>query len=106
MVSPDGSAHEREERTAFGGGLDAVAVEVVADAHVGVQAARILVEVQERAGASVEDATRLLDDARQGAELGQQTVELVECLGARVPHTRKVVAAAYLTRLMIWNIGM
>ena len=65
---------------------DAEALEVVGEAHVGVEARRVLVEVQERSAAPVEHAAAALGEPVDGSQVGQHRLQLVEGVGAGVAH--------------------
>ncbi len=68
------------------GDLDAIEVVTGDIADVREQGALVFVEVQEGAGAAIEDAALLLDQAGQGAELGQQIVQAIQIVGSDVSH--------------------
>jgi len=61
-------------------------LEVVGEPNVRMEACRILVEVEERLGASVEHASRPLDETRHAADLTEQRLELIEGVRPRVSH--------------------
>ena len=66
--------------------LQPLEVRAVGRAHVGEQARRVLVEMQEGAGIPIEDPAALLLEAGDRPDLGQQGLKLVQSGGAGVFH--------------------
>ena len=87
------SSHKRQKPAPLTLGLHPVPSEVLAEAHVCVQASGVLVEVEERPRTLVEDAPRLLDQPRQLPQLRQDVIEVVESVTTGVSHADKVVRA-------------
>src|SRR3712207_9107229 len=63
--------------------------ELVGEPHVGVKAGRVLVEVQERLRAAVEDAALLLDERRDRAKALEHGLQFVERGRRRVAHSAR-----------------
>jgi hypothetical protein len=76
-----------EQRLPFDFRLGSMSLELCASSDVCVDPGWILVEVQERLRLSVEDTTRLLDEAGNQPDLPQQRFETIERIGPGVFHT-------------------
>ena len=98
-----GGADEREEPRSFVGCLDAEALELGAEADVGMEAGGILVEVEEGLRAPVEDAACALHEVRHAAQLGEEWLELVEGLRPCVAHRRDRTSAPGRRHAASWN---
>jgi hypothetical protein len=79
-----------EQVRLLAGGLHSEPLEVVGESNVRMEAGRILVEVEERLGASVEHASLPLDEIRHAADLGEQRLELIEGVRPRMSHQTTV----------------
>ena len=85
-------ADEGEERFALLAGLDSEAFEVVGETDIGVQTGVVLVEVQERLRATVEDPALALHKAGHGTQLREKRLKLIERIRPGVPHTAQATA--------------
>src|SRR4051794_8658227 len=82
-----------EKRVLFSGGLDAEPLELCRESHVRMKPRRILVEVEECLGSSIEDTPLLLDQAVDLAQPRQQRLEPVERGRRRMAHGVTIGAA-------------
>src|SRR5262249_23584668 len=84
-------ADQRQQLLALAGRLYADPLEVASHPNIRVQAPRdILMEVKERLGATIEDASLPLDEPRHAAKLTQQRLEVIECIRPGVSHETTV----------------
>ena len=86
MVRLVGSDDEDEQLLLLAGGLHSKPLEVVGETNVGMEPRDVLVEVEERLGAAVEDASLPLDETWHTTDLVEKRLELVERVRPRMAH--------------------